>query len=125
MFLPHRVAEARNAHLGREHPDFLSQETVADRMTEILRRRDPARWADKKIRGRQILRWEGGQNEPRTLFVEVLAEATGAPFESFFGEGNGGTALHGKARELIAPFQRRDGRRAFGRVPGARRRKAG
>lgn len=75
-------------------------------MTEVLRRRDPDRWRNKRLRARQILRWEHGQNEPRGEFVEVMAIATDREIEFFFGDEDEEEAaqMRRHARELLLPL---------------------
>jgi transcriptional regulator with XRE-family HTH domain len=78
-----------------------------------------------------IIRWEHDRHLPNASSRRKLAETLGqdeALFVDVYPRSNDSddqTAMRERARELIAPFQRANGRRAAGRVPSARRRKKG
>lgn len=78
---PARLAEARK-EAG------LSQEALADRMTEILQREA------QPVRTRNVVRWErprgvAGAHAPHADFLAAIAQATGKPLDFFLAEGPG------------------------------------
>lgn len=115
-----RVVEAR------EKAD-LSQRDLAAR---LVRRRgrhgDETASFEKAVSSMQrtLRRTENGHNTPRGELLLAIADETGVGPEHFISERpEENDELRRRAKEMIAPFQRRDGRRAFGRVSASGRTK--
>jgi transcriptional regulator with XRE-family HTH domain len=73
-----------------------------------------------------IIRWEQDRHLPNAKSRNRLAEATGLTADVFIeplDEESEEAVLQRQAREMVAPFQVRDGRGAARRMPGARHRK--
>lgn len=68
---------------------------------------------------RTLRRCENGHNTPRGEFLVELLQALGAEAADLEDDENG--HLRERAKEVVAPFQRRDGRGSSGGMPGADR----
>lgn len=133
---PEIEAKAAKLRLGRRivsarDSSGLSSRALAERLVNRLQshlEQGSGQWHRAVVTmQRNLRRYENGHNSPRAELLLAIAEETKTDPQHFASEGDDEetAALRQRARELIAPFQRPDGRRAPGRVPGPRGRTNG
>lgn len=119
-----KLRTGRRIVSAREHAGF-SQRDLAERL--VKRRGKHAPGTDdfqKAVTSmlRTLRRHENGHNMPRGDLLMAIAAETGVEPSHFTTEdATENRELRQLAKEMIAPFQRRDGGRPARRVPAARR----